>query len=679
MKVNYLYLTIFVLFILLTAFFIFPDSKQIGVMQKRSFLYDEAIVNLENALRYSPNSRKIISNLEELYSIMGDVEKQLNMLHRLIDLYPHNLDLYKKIAAIHEYNGNQKKSIPYYQHLYLHDRDKEYYFNKLESIFIYLKDFNALASFYESKLNNHPSDTNAINRLITLYSYNNDVQKLENIYLTQLKLFPRDHTIIWKLGELYMISKETKKVIKLFDTFITSSNTTLEDYLLVKKFYMWNKLYDLELETIEKIATTFPTYKNIYLDLGKRYSGEGDIPRTIEAYKKHLALNPQDTASRGNLSKLYAWSNQSDKEIEELEKLYEVHKNDIEFLKELAQRYEWAGKSEKVLMIYEKMYTLLISVQKETEASSLDVITELAQRYEWASQSRKALTLYEFITIHRPSVDLDLKLLDLYTQLGLSKKRIEILEKLSDMKQLENRRYYIELLAITHKGLNNVKKAITYYKILSDIDTTKHTWDYKIAELYSWIEVIDTAVLYYEKSISNGIYDEKSLTLVAQQHFWNSHYTKSLPLFKKLIQEFPENKIVNYYVGEIYYQLNNKKLSKKYFNQAFTWLRRKKRDRQEREFYLLILSRTERYRELADELQNLHPNTKLFVEQFNSILYNLFNRNEFETAFELLDYRMTTQTPLTPESAKIIDDQITMMQGKGRWDIANHLVTYLKH
>ena len=669
----------FILIILLTAFFIFPDSKQIGVMQKKSFQYDEAIANLEHALKYNPKSRKILMNLEELYSTMGDVENQLDILHRLIDLYPNNLDLVKKTAAIYEYNGNHKKSIKYYQYLYLHDSNKEYYLNKLESIFTYLKDFNSLVSLYESELNKNPSDTNVINRLITLYSFINDLPKLKRIYLKQMEMYPRDHNIIWKLGELYMITNEITKIKNLFDLFIRSTETTLDDYLLIKKFYMWNRLYDFELEIIEKIATTFPTHKNIYLDLGKRYSGEGDIFKAIEAYKKHLALNPNDRASRKNLSQLYAWSDQGDKEIEELEKLYEQYKNNMDFLKQLTKRYEWAGNSEKALKIYEKIYKHLISAKKEKEPSSLEFITELAQRYEWASQSIKALYLYEFLNMNKPSVDLDLKLLDLYSQLGLSEKRIEMLEKLSNIKNLKNRKYYIELLAITLTSINSIKKALKYYKILSDVDTTNIKWNYKIAELYSWVDVMDTAVIYYEKSIANGIFDEKSLTTVAEYHFWNSNYAKSLPFFNKLIQKFPGNKIVYYYLGEIHFQLKNRKLSKKYFNQAFKWLRRKKRGKLEQELYLLILSRTERYRELADELHNISPDAKLFVEQFSSILYNLFNRNEFGIAFDLLEYRMTIRKPLTPESIKIIDDQIVSMQGKGRWDIANHLVTYLEH
>ncbi|MGD9200182.1 MAG: hypothetical protein PVI26_01350 [Chitinispirillia bacterium] len=648
-------------------------------MQKKSYQYDDAIFNLENALQNKPRSRKVISNLEELYSIIGNVEKQLDMLHRLIDLYPHNLDLYKKIASIHEYNGNHRRSVKYYRHLYSHDTNREYYFNKLESIFTYLKDFNSLAILYESKLKNSPTDTNVINRLITLYSFINDLPKLERIYLKQIELLPRDHNIIWKLGEFYVLTNDIKKVRELFDTFLKSNESTQDDFLLVKKFYMWNRLYDLELEIIEKIAAKFPSHKNIYLDLGKRYSEEGDIHRAIESYKNHLVLNPDDTTSRMNLSQLYAWSDQGDKEIVELEKLYESNKNDTEFLKQLAKRYEWAGNSEKALTMYEKIYNKLTSNKKEKEESSLDFISELAKRYEWASQSRKALFMYEFLNIHRPSVDLDLKLFDLYSQLGLAKKRIEMLEKLSDIKNIKNRKYYLELLAITHTSSNNIKKAIKCYKILSDIDTADHKWNNKIAELYSWIDVMDTAVLYYEKSIKNGFFNEKSLTVVAEYHFWNLNYAKSLPFFNKLIYEFPGNKIAYYYLGEIHYQLKNKKHSKKYFNQAFTWLRRKIRSRREQEFYLLILSRTERYRELADELRNVSPDAKLFVEQFNSILYNLFNRNEFGIAFDLLDYRMTVRKPLTPELARIIDDQITLMQGKGRWDIANHLVTYLEH
>jgi len=260
---------------------------------KRNELWRSSIALWEDTASKSPQHGRVNTILSMLYIQEGRLQEAAELLERTITLYPTYVRAYNNLGVVYMQAGADDKAVALFEKIL--EMDSEYLFAYLNLGRLYLAKkayWNSKHILKQSIVFCGPSEGAflllAENSMTRREADPNLLDQQAISYLKEaIKLNPRSQTAYAKLTQLYLVRKE----------------------------------YDRALWTAQQWGKFCSDDHVAYLFKGEIYKALADIPSAIQAYKKAVAINPQDPVAYGALGKIYF----SLKQFDQAEFYYKEH------------------------------------------------------------------------------------------------------------------------------------------------------------------------------------------------------------------------------------------------------------------------------------------------------------------------------------------------------------------
>ncbi|MFH1761894.1 MAG: tetratricopeptide repeat protein [bacterium] len=634
MKINYYYLTGFISAVLAMAYFIFPTSKQVGIIYKKSFLYNEALVHLLKAKELNPKSRQTLINLADIYRTTGDFKDETETVTILHRLYPNNQDYLKRLSGIYEWQGDLENLLYASEKLFQLNPGDTLNKKRITELMIILGKYDKLVQNLESDKNENFKNLRHYRDILKYYWELKDYNKIEKCYERMVKISQTDQNLFREFGNYYLLTGQREKIPAVMQKLLNSPQSRKEDFKFVMEYYSYHNFKEEELRLLGIMQNQFPQDYEITLKLAGRYAAMEHYSDAIRLYENILHFNPQARDERKTLANLYAWSNQPSLEIKQLE------------------------------------------LAADNDTLNPELMERLAQRHEWADSLNKAVEVYEKLNSINPDPHYQQKLITLYRTLNYEDRYIALMEHMVSNDTLKERKEYLLLLAQTFLAENEWAKAINYFRTLEKMEPDAYTWQLRIGEIFRWQGRDDSAMVYLESAVKKGYSSQETYFLLGEYYFWKQMYDRSIDYLQKCRGYEKKNSLTQYYLAESWFYKGNLKKAEILYGKFYKTAKNINRKGFIQEAYFITCSRLGKISELARAIMDINVKSPNFDTYLNSIIINLFDKQEFAVAADLLDYFRVHQLKIDKILLARIKDEVIMFKEKGRWDLANHFMGY---
>lgn len=445
-------------------------------------LIKEAIVSYEQLV--------IIDTLKENFKTLGDLYKEKNNSKEAVTNYKkylsniNNDDLATYVAMYEHDAGNHWEALKYFDKMSQFSRGTIY--ARGESYFVCKKYDNAI-SILGSYLKKYPNDKNfyEVNKMIGI-SYDG-LNKSTAITYYKVYLSKRDdNDIAFRVGEL----QEKVNLNTAYETYEANSFKYLNDY---RNFV---KLGDLTKDNKNKSAFYYEkavelndTLLSVLLKLGALYNDLKMEDSKITAYKKAVALDPQNFEANKYLGITLYNRNQSKEGLLYLELARSQKADDPEIMYTLGKSYVHDGKLTEAILLFQ--------TSKKLQPNNCDVRYTLTNTLKSQKQYSEALKESDELLRMKETKEY----LDLYISILFEMGKYSMIETAVKMRR-KNNPEDVSLLMTMAKAQYLDKRfddALQSYVMISFIREGYEPALLGRAYVYTQMGKLDNAKTYYEK------------------------------------------------------------------------------------------------------------------------------------------------------------------------------------
>ena len=264
----------------------------LGVLYETEEQYEQAVENLEEAVKIEPLSRNLGRHLADMYHKAGRKKDAVHQYGLLIDLYPDDPNVYIGLASLYTQDDEMDKALE------VLDR--------------------GLASPAQDKAK--------LTRFKGfIYSSSRKYEQAIELYLGILESAPSDIQALFYLASAYERSGQRELAIKKFRQCLAldPDNAEVNNYL----GYMYaenGEMLDEALAMIKKALGVDPN-NGAYIDsLGWAYFQKGMLDEALRELERAAALIDDDPTVRDHLGDVYYKAGETDKAIAEWEKALQM-------------------------------------------------------------------------------------------------------------------------------------------------------------------------------------------------------------------------------------------------------------------------------------------------------------------------------------------------------------------
>ncbi|WP_448699089.1 tetratricopeptide repeat protein [Mucilaginibacter sp. AW1-3] len=190
--------------------------------------YHSAIADFKTAKSYVPADKELNGYLGNIYYKLGSYTTAVTYYDTLLQAKKPRIEYIQSAANIYKILGDTSRALQIIQDGiadYPHDR-----YLQLEEANIYnnRKDYAKLRPLVDALLTDAPNDADLIFLAANCYDHLNDFKKAESLYQTAIELNSTDYTPIFNLGLLYLRKAATEKKHENYLASINQSRSWLE-------------------------------------------------------------------------------------------------------------------------------------------------------------------------------------------------------------------------------------------------------------------------------------------------------------------------------------------------------------------------------------------------------------------------------------------------------------------
>lgn len=248
---------------------------------------------------------------------------------------------------------------------------------------------NALAAANEAKKRDAEAPETHL-ALGSVYTQTGNLPEAIKEIQQALKIQESDDGYV-RLGRAYLANKNIDAAIKALETAVHLKPFNWYDQeQLARAYWKKNRLTDA-LKHFQEAADRNPTNADLFNSMGVIYSGQGQWPKAIEAYRKAISLQKSAEAYT-NLGTAYFYAGQYSKAVPMFLKAVEMDPHRATFVGNLADAYRQAKQYDKMQSFYDQAIELAYD-RLQINGKDADTMGNLALYYAKKGGLAKGLEL----------------------------------------------------------------------------------------------------------------------------------------------------------------------------------------------------------------------------------------------------------------------------------------------
>ena len=279
--------------------------ERIGGIYSAQQDYKRAIVALESAAGYRPNSSAVLIALAIAHFGAENYERALESAQRALVIDPQSAGAHQMLGKTHFMLGNLDKSISELEaaaKLAPEDVDVVY---TLGIAYLRNRQTPAAKQLYETMLRQFGERPQLHIIIGRAYRQSGLLAEAAEQFKKAIALdarFPRAH---YYLGITYLLDEGQTKIAEALEEFkievAANPGEFLGNYYL-GIVYIFQRKWDLAVQFLEKAASIEPNNPDPYFQLGQAYQEMNQHERAVEVLKRSIALNPNLSHNKGQVA-----------------------------------------------------------------------------------------------------------------------------------------------------------------------------------------------------------------------------------------------------------------------------------------------------------------------------------------------------------------------------------------
>jgi len=422
---------------------------------------------LEDALKATRNSLRLLRDVRGLYLKWKEQEKALSVLVRTLDLYPESPQLWVQLVRLYLAGNEKEKAKEATRKAIEHVRYDEGLFTSIALSYMDALDWESAIFVLVEATKYHSSSIDIWRTLAGLYEQKGDRERARECYREILSLEPTRIQERKALAGSYLAEKdygraieEFLKAIRLFPSDVRLKVDTANAYLAAGQFEEGEKIYldltkerpgnsdfhlllanyyykankpDRMQESVEnavKLEKDPARQARIYSLMGQGALEKADVSTAVKFFQEAVKQDPENASHAYSLARAYLLDGDRQSAVEHLEKaVHFARVPNPDWLLTLGQTYRALGRKDEANESCGRAVAFLRQ-NCEKDPKNWLVWYQLGQAYETIENDQLASEAYaETVRLQPESGDLRYKLASVYSSVHQHEKAREQLEK----------------------------------------------------------------------------------------------------------------------------------------------------------------------------------------------------------------------------------------------------------
>ncbi len=397
--------------------------NNLGVIYKELGDYNQALIQLNNALKKDGKKASIYYNIGNVYKSLDDYSKAIIFFKKALEYDSNFKPVYNNLGTVYEELKEYDDAISIYQKgLKIDPNNPKLHYN-LGISYEFKNQLDSALNEYIATIKINPNLVEAYNNLGVIYEKKDNLKEAKNCFNKALTLNPLYMKALNNLGLVNEKSGDIHEAIKNYNKAITIDS----NYLTVKNNLSYalakTKNYQKAKSILEGILKKDKNNIQAYKNLSYIESQQNNYEKAIEHSKKILNIDNNNIDARNDISNMYINMGNFDKALNQLFEIKKKYPDDIHNLLNISKILIKCKKYDESL---QQLNQILKNIPKNEDAIML-----LGELYLEKKEFQNALD--EFKKLENYGVKNNTLIYNIFKAmigLGNFKKAIQCIEKL---------------------------------------------------------------------------------------------------------------------------------------------------------------------------------------------------------------------------------------------------------
>jgi len=369
-------------------------------------LYDKAIDQCKIALKTSPSSAIVWSNLGTAYGLNENHDEAIMAFRKSLKLDPSSAKTWSNLGVAYGLNENHDEAIMAFRKSLELDPSNAKTWSKLGVAYKDNKNHDEAIKAFRKSLELDPSNAKTWSNLGVAYGLNENHDEAIMAFRKSLELDPSDATVWSNLGIAYEKNKNHDEAIKAFRKSLELDPSSAKTWSNLGIAYGKNKNHDEAIKAFRKSLELDPSDATVWPNLGIAYGENKNHDEAIKAFQKSLELDPSDATVWSNLGIAYGKNKNHDEAIMVFQKSLELDPSDATVWSNLGIAYRENKNHDEAIKAFRKSL--------ELDSSNAKTWSKLGVAYKDNKNHAEAIKAF------RKSLELDPSSAKNWSNLGIA-------------------------------------------------------------------------------------------------------------------------------------------------------------------------------------------------------------------------------------------------------------------
>ena len=413
-----------------------------------------------------------------------------------------------------------------------------------------------------------PKDQEAMKVTIVAYLRSNQVENASSHMVELIKLIKANGNVSDKqafssIAKLLRNEAETADAVLVFEALSRHYPDNAHVFLWLSRYAMQASQYGKALVAIDRVISIEPSNAKAYVLRGRLLALSGKKVEALSAMLLAVNKQPKDFALRKQYAGMLIRQNKLEQAGEQFEILFKAKPDDRETIISLGILLLEKKNTERAITIFKRLQN-----NKRTENEALYY---LGRAEEVKKEYSEALEMYKQVERGRLYFDAQLRIANLYSQLGDIEKAGDILTALALNEDDPNKKSQVYLLhGRILQNAGDSKAAMAIYSSALDELPTDVELLYAHALTAESLDMVDSAVAGLKKLLKHEPENIQALNALGYTLADRTdRFEEALKYILKAFELNPDDAAIKDSLGWVHYRLGNIEEALKWLQQAF--------------------------------------------------------------------------------------------------------------
>jgi tetratricopeptide (TPR) repeat protein len=379
---------------------------KLGLLQTEQYNLKEALDLLTKAQMLAPDNKDVAVALGKHYFKRQDYTEALNYFLKSAKINQNDSETlyYAGVIRLFFKKGSQKEAAQFFSRAYQNDSKNYDALVEWMKLKVELYEKNFAIKFIRTLQKNDPENPNFHWVMGEIYAVNKEYRRAIDFFHKSLDIDNRSSKVRLSLAKSLEAIGELSNAIAEYKLASLLDPRQGEGFYKAAELYYQLKNYNKSEETIKNLVKVTPNYPGAYRYLSKIYQVRNQRELAVEAFKKEVSNNPQNTKYRIELSELYMSYDIWDSAIAELTEITNLPslKKAPEYIYDKITAYLLLSRCYRAQNKYDSAEGVIkLAIELDNQDPTLR--KELGYVYQGLNRDREAYQAFDFYLKRMPA------------------------------------------------------------------------------------------------------------------------------------------------------------------------------------------------------------------------------------------------------------------------------------